>query len=287
MDAHCETIVTRGSIGGSQWEMASRPPNPALRRYVKSLVGYDEHSLGPQSQRQFPASYVVVIIDFGAPLQVTMGGDPRTTSTNAGGFVAALDDAYAITQHGGRQLGVQVDLTPTGARRLFGLPLSELSGRIVALDDLWPHDHARLCDSLANAENWALRLDLVEKEIGHRILASHLDSALVDWAVGQIETQYDTLKIGSLSKEIGCSPRHLISRFRDQVGVPPKQLARLVRFGRVTDDFRAAPNLRLSELAANHGFSDQAHLARDVKHFTGLTATEAAESFSELADLFG
>jgi AraC-like DNA-binding protein len=94
-----------------------------------------------------------------------------------------------------------------------------------------------------------------------------------------------------LSRELGYSPKHLISLFRDQVGIPPKLLARLVRFERVMGRLRpstATKDVCLADLAAIHGYSDQAHLARDVKHFTGLTASEARQSLSdELVDLFG
>jgi AraC-like DNA-binding protein len=43
---------------------------------------------------------------------------------------------------------------------------------------------------------------------------------------------------------------------------------------------RAAASIRWSDLALAHGYYDQAHLARDVRRFTGLTPTQARSSFS-------
>ena len=135
------------------------------------------------------------------------------------------------------------------------------------------------------------RLDLIETLLARRILNARIDTSRVDWALAQIEAFGGNLKVGMLSHELGYSPKHLISLFRDQVGIPPKLLARLVRFERVM--FRLRPttttkDVCLADLAAIHGYSDQAHLARDVKYFTGLTASEARQSLSdELVDLFG
>ena len=113
-----ETIVSSALVEGSQWQIATRVPCAPLRPYVRSLVGYDERSGGPQRQRQFPQPFVVVIIEFGPPLRVTLGGDERTAAQSPGGFVSGLDDAYAVTEHAGWQSGIQIDLTPTGARSI-------------------------------------------------------------------------------------------------------------------------------------------------------------------------
>src|SRR5258706_444936 len=108
-----------------------------------------------------------------------------------------------------------------------------------------------------------------------RVLRTRLDTAHVDWAVARIESCDGGLDIGSLARELGCSHKHLISLFRDQVGIPPKLLARLVRFERVMHAARAEVAPGWAELALVHGYCDQAHLAREVKQLTGLTPTEA------------
>lgn len=274
--------IARGAIGGGRWEMATREPRSLLVPYVRNLVGYDEWSACPQSRRQFPEPFVVLIVEFGPPLRVSLGGDERTSSSHAGGFAAGLGDAFAITEHAGRQRGVQVDLTATGARRLFGIPLAELAGQVVALRDLLPAETRRLAEQLDASNDWASRLYLVEEFLARRILGARVDTARVDWAVARIESCGGTLDVGSLARELGHSRKHLIALFHDQVGVTPKLFARLVRFERVIRHARASAALRWADLAIAHGYSDQAHLARDVKRFTGLTPTEARGSQSAL-----
>jgi AraC-like DNA-binding protein len=93
--------------------------------------------------------------------------------------------------------------------------------------------------------------------------------------------------VGSLATELGYSRKHLIALFRDQVGIAPKLFARLVRFDRVMSEARSGRSRSWAELALACGYYDQAHLVRDVRHFTGLTPTEARASLSELGDLLG
>jgi AraC-like DNA-binding protein len=261
--------------GGVVLEWASRTPCEPLRRHVRSIVGYDERCPVPQSRREFPEPWIVVIIEFGPALRVALGGDARSAARHPGGFVAGLGDRFAITEHEGRQRGVQVDLTPTGARRLFGIPMSELAGRIVALRDLLPAGQRALTERLSAAREWATRLDLVEEFLVGRMREVRLDTRRVDWALAQIESRGGILDVGWLARELGHSHKHLIALFRDQVGIPPKLLARLVRFERVRRAARADAAIGWAELALAHGYCDQAHLAREVKQLTGLTPTAA------------
>lgn len=274
--------IESGSRDGGRWETASREPCAPLRPHVLALEGFDEWSPRGDSRRQFPEPFVVVIIEFGPSLRVTLCGDARTTARHAGGFVAGLGDSFAITEHDGRQRGIQVDLTPTGARRLFGVPLSELTGRVVSLGDLLPVEMRSLADRLAASLDWDARLDLVEDLLARRVLDARTDTARVDRALARIEAAGGVLDVGSLARELGCSHKHLIALFHDQVGVGPKLLSRLVRFEHVMREARGKLATPWADLAVAHGYSDQAHLAREVKRFTGLTPTEARPDLSAL-----
>jgi AraC-like DNA-binding protein len=76
---------------------------------------------------------------------------------------------------------------------------------------------------------------------------------------------------------VGWSHRHLIDRFRRQVGLSPKTAARLVRFDGVWRRLDGeGGRLDWADLAREVGYADQAHLVRDFRQFTGTTPTAFA-----------
>ena len=75
----------------------------------------------------------------------------------------------------------------------------------------------------------------------------------------------------ALAEELGWSHRRLIARFREQVGLPPKIMGRILRFDRVTQLLLDVEGPRLAEVAYECGYYDQAHLNRDFRDFAGTT----------------
>ena len=76
-----------------------------------------------------------------------------------------------------------------------------------------------------------------------------------------------------LATELGCSRKHLAARFREYVGLPPKLVARMLRFRHASDCLLGASSFSLPEVAAACGYYDQAHLHRDFRDFAQTTPT--------------
>jgi AraC-like DNA-binding protein len=268
--------VARSDAGPHRWELATRPLPAHLRAHVRGLVGYSEVTPGPHVRHEWPGARVVVIVEFGPRLRV----DGRT---HAGGFVAGVHAVPARTEHDGFQAGIQCDLTPLAARALFGLPLSELTDVVVDLDDVLPRSARRLAERLAGLPTWDDRFDMFEGLLTARLAAPPPRLAPVAWAWQRLVDTCGGADIGGLARELGCSPKHLITLFRDHVGVPPKQAARLVRFDRLVARLRTGAPVAWADLAAELGYSDQAHMVREVRRFTGDTPTAALGHFDGLA----
>ena len=87
----------------------------------------------------------------------------------------------------------------------------------------------------------------------------------------------DFPSISVLTRDLGLSERAFERRFVANVGLTPVAYRRLARLRSVLRLY-ARGSRGWAAIAAATGFSDQAHLVRDCRAFTGLTPTEWAAS---------
>jgi AraC-like DNA-binding protein len=193
-----------------------------------------------------------------------------------GGFVAGLDKRPVLTLHDGWQRGVQLDLPATSVRRLLGVPMTELAGRVVPLRELLGRDDRSLMDELDALRAWEARLDRVERWLDARLAAGARLDRRVAWAVRHIERVGGDVDVSALARTLTLSRKHLVALFHAHVGVPPKLYARLCRFERLVGRVRGGPPRSWAQHAAELGYCDQAHLARDVRALAAMTPTELA-----------
>jgi AraC-like DNA-binding protein len=74
--------------------------------------------------------------------------------------------------------------------------------------------------------------------------------------------------------ESGYSHRRFNDHFVRATGMTPKLYCRVVRFERLLTSWAEKPDLPSSRLAAQCGYSDQAHLSREFRDFAGITISE-------------
>jgi AraC-like DNA-binding protein len=199
-----------------------------------------------------------------------MGAD---AARSPGGFAAGLGDRHAITHHEGRSCGVQVDLTPTGAHMLLGMPMHLIAGQVVDLDAALP-GLAELPERLADACGWPERFAILDAVLGRRLADAREASPDVVHAWRRLRETQGRLPVNRLAAELRCSRRHLSGRFREQIGVTPKAAARVMRFHHAMDRLQAEGGGRWAEIAAECGYYDQSHLHRDFRAYAGLTPGE-------------
>jgi AraC-like DNA-binding protein len=248
---------------------------PGLRPHIRRYVGYAERTAAPTRQREPPSTGVVLIFGLGPELRLVDQADPARPGMRLGSFVAGLDDTCAVIEHDGEMRGVQVDLTPLAARMIFRLPMHALAGRVVSLEDVLGREGQRLEDRLLDSDTWSERFALIESALGKRLAAAEPPPPDIDWAWRRVTSARGDLRIADLTAELGCSRKHLAMRFREHVGVPPKLLARLLRFSHAIE-LLSSPQMNLGEVAAACGYYDHAHLDPDFREFAATTPTAYA-----------
>jgi AraC-like DNA-binding protein len=131
---------------------------------------------------------------------------------------------------------------------------------------------------LEDAPTWDARFVLLDTFIASRVAQSRAPSPEVVWAWRQLAGQAGPRRVGALAAELGWSPKHLIARFREQIGLPPKTVARIARFHRVVRWLGGRERVRWAELACRAGYYDQAHLNRDFRELAGSTPSDFLRS---------
>jgi AraC-like DNA-binding protein len=144
---------------------------------------------------------------------------------------------------------------------LLGVPADELRDRSVGLAELWPSRQATAftervaADPAAALEGWAVdrRRSCQPDPVADRVVAMAASG----------------VSVAAMAERLGVSARQLHRRCLAIFGYGPRRLARVLRVGRALDAARAGGSL--AGVAAACGFSDQAHLCREMVELAGTT----------------
>jgi AraC-like DNA-binding protein len=267
-----EILTALPSAAAIELETVAGAPGPGLAGLVSALTGYREIARRPLCAHQ-PASLVFpLVISFGEPFRIGLGRRPSSNDRHSS-FGAGLFAGPVIIESTGQSHCIQIDFTPLGARRFFNLPMSELAGAMIPLDEVCGIAGTALRERLGNTPDWAGRFALVRDFARNRIERSRALSPDAGNAFARLQASAGRLSIGRLAQNTGRSRKHLSALFRHEFGLPPKQIARIMRLGATLDRARRATE-GWAELAVACGYADQAHLSRDFSELAGMTPTE-------------
>ncbi|WP_104524171.1 AraC family transcriptional regulator [Blastococcus atacamensis] len=256
-------------------ESVVHSPHPALRPYVAAAVGYRHEGFPPGEHLGLPSPWLTLVLTLDEPLVMAAHADPRQAP---GSFDAlgGLHTRPARIVHPGRQAGVQLSLTPAGARALLGVPAGTLASLDCPLEDLLGRRGREMVERMRAAPDWPARFAALEAVL---LLELHDDEPVPEVAEAwRLTTSAGgRLPVAEVAARVGWSVRHLEQRFRSETGLRPKEAARVVRFDRARRNLAARATtgrrIDLAGLAADGGFTDQAHLTREWRAFSGLSPT--------------
>jgi AraC-like DNA-binding protein len=212
-----------------------------------------------------------MIISLGEPTRVTRMSHPGQAPAEFIGLVGGLHLQPAEISHNGNLAGVQLDLTPAGARSLLGIPSGELGALTVELADVLGGEASEILGRAAEARGWTSLFATLDT-----LLLRRMGRAPEAWP--QVIQAWETVlrggglaPVGDIAREVGWSKRHLGERFRNEYGVTVKEASRIVRFHRSRLLLQRDPECTIADVAASTGYADQAHMAREWRALAGCS----------------
>jgi AraC-like DNA-binding protein len=261
-------------------EHVARRPATGLRSFVAGYPGYRQTGLDPAVHRGLPSPYLTLIFTLDEPLVITRHPDPGQPPGSYDTLIGGLHTSPALITHQGRQSGLQVALSPLGARALLGVPAGELASLDLEGTDVLGGLAAQIQQRLLSCPTWPERFTVLDDLLLARLGADGGRtevSAEIEYAWRLLLRSGGRASVQRLATETGWSDRHLRTQFRAEIGLAPKAAARVVRFDRakrlLLGHARTGGPPRLAELAAGSGYYDQAHLDREFGALAGCPPT--------------
>ena len=245
-----------------------RTPDPRLRGLLyRDLLGFEQRDATFSSWLEPPRPAYTLMVDLEG--SISLAGERLPDA-----WIAGLSDRYAVVGFDARRyVSIDLELTPLGAWAVIGAPLSELENQTVRLEDAFGARARQLQDELHDALDWDTRFDVVERFLLERAQAGPRPTPATAWALHRLWQTEGRERVDALAAQLGCSRRYLHARFREQVGLAPKTVARLIRFGAVRRRIERTP-VRWADIAYECGYADQPHLNRDFRELAGTTPTD-------------
>jgi AraC-like DNA-binding protein len=174
--------------------------------------------------------------------------------------------------------GLSLTLQPGAATVLLGVPAGELAGLALPLHALLRDEAPRLVEQMALARDDATRVARLQQLLRRRWLqqrpAANDAPAQAARALALLQASPGRQPVRAVAAAVGVGERRLQQIFHEQVGLTPRVVGRLARLHRTLRALRQGSAASWAELALDHGYYDQAHLANEFRALCGMTPTE-------------
>jgi AraC-like DNA-binding protein len=254
--------VTRWEADGRWAETVRRDPAPPLAGHVTSYYAFREAAPAPIRRLEGPGVDVVVVLAFTDGW--TIDGKQHTS------FVGGLSERQVFTENAGSADGMQINLSPLAAHRLFGVPMRTLARCTADLEDVLGNRAALLVEQLAELDD-ARRFELLDRVLGKRLGNARTPDTGVAWAFARLQKARGRIAVAKVAEELDWSRRRLVARFQEEIGLPPKAIGRLLRFEHALELGARPDRPSWAEIALECGYYDQSHLINEFRAVTGRT----------------
>jgi AraC-like DNA-binding protein len=266
-------------------EMVTAKPQPRLNPLVAGYTGYRIQGAPPGVHRGLPSRHLTFIVTLSGTVDLASMPDPAQPPASFTTLIGGLHATPALISHDGNQHGIQLHLTPLGARVLLGLPAGELANTVIELGTLLGPVAGELFERARSASTWTDRFGALDQVLTRIARQRDGPAPELSWAWRRLAASHGRVEMTTLANEVGWSRRHLSAQFRREFGLTPKVAGRVMRF-EVARHLLCAPHRPgLADVAVRTGFYDQARLHREWRELAGCTPSRwLAEEFPSVHD---
>jgi len=167
---------------------------------------------------------------------------------------------------------------PYGFANFISTPLQDLANKETPIDKLFEADAAnKLEQAIIQAADTKERIAIIESFLTHTLKSKSTINTIVKTTIDALEATSGSSPIKAILKNDPSQRRQLERNFSQQIGISPKQLGKIIRLQTALKMLLRNQTDKLSDIAYESEYYDQAHFIRDFKEFTGTTPADFIE----------
>lgn len=189
-------------------------------------------------------------------------------------WVAGLQTQPTYIESYGESKMLVIQFKTLGAYAFLNQPLRYFTNYYTNLDCVYKKDADDTWEQLQEAKTISEKFILTEYFLCRNLLATKIPNEKLISSIELLLKTKENNSIREICQKYNISRKHLNFLFQEYLGISPKILSSLNRFQSILQIISAAKPDKLTDIAYDLNFFDQAHFNNNFKRFTGIKPNE-------------
>jgi AraC-like DNA-binding protein len=268
------THVYEKLFGGTTTEIFF--PAPLLRRYIISYNFFSgPHFVSSVFYNPIPNGLLEMYIHFGdSSLMIADGFEVEQYKNFIVGLFELDKKSKVRPVASDVYKGICLRFTYEGIDRLMGIKISESVNSIICLEDIYGNKGKELSERLQDAKDNQQKAGILDGFFLEILSWRYKKNARLSIIYEYLQKKTGRISVDDMADTAGLSYRTIHRRFKEELGVGPKDYLQIIRFNNVCQLLVQYPTLDLQDIIYFSGYYDQSHFIHEFKSIMKVSPLE-------------
>jgi AraC-like DNA-binding protein len=263
-------------------------PHPLLKNYIEKLWLFESSGKMPVDDLKLvvPNGHIKLSVAFRNGIVASLNGQVFTSKEQNISLTGLVDVPVILDVDENVSTGtIVVEFSPRGAYRFFHLSLNDIKNQIHPLTDILGTIAKKLEEQISNIQMVNDKVALLQRFLLKQFMKQAEDS-IFEYCIAKITSSKGKIIIQELEKKTGYSSRWLNMKFKEKLGISPKNLSTIIRFNQYYNAVANNKEMDFMQNAFYDHYYDQSHFLKEFKRFTGLSHSGFENTTNDFGKLF-
>jgi AraC-like DNA-binding protein len=245
-------------------------PQPPLDNYVDCIVYVEGNNKGVG----FPKTAMSLVFNLNDSFKLYTDSQFSRFTDYKKYWVAGLQTQPSYVESYGESKMIVIQFQTLGAYVFLNQPLLHFTNHYIPLDCVFKNEADETWEQLQETKTIPEKFTIMEKFLHRKLLTNKTPGKKLISSIALLSRNKENVSVKEICQHHNISRKHLNFLFREYLGISPKMLSSLNRFQTILHTISRSKPGKLTSIAYELDFFDQAHFSNNFKRFTGLKPNE-------------